>query len=133
VRPGSLRVGLDLVHVPDVVAAIAAQGERYLERLFTEHERASCTGEPVVVARGLAARLAAKEATVKLLRPTGAQPEWRDIEVVRQSGGWVELRLTGLAAWLKEEGGLSDITVSLTHENETAAAVVVGWCTGPNG
>ena len=114
---GRLRVGLDLVHVPDVAGAIAALGER-------------CAGEPDVVARGLAGRLAAKEATVKLLRPTGPQPEWRDIELRRQPGGWVELHLTGRAQVLKEAARLTDVTVSITHEGDTAAAVVVGWCMG---
>ncbi len=121
-----LRVGIDLVSVGEVLAAVARHGDRYLERLFTEHERSCCTGEPVVVARGLAARLAAKEATLKVLRPTRQQPEWRSIEVVRDDGGWCTLRLTGLAATLKEAAGLVDLAVSLTHEGDSAAAVVVG-------
>lgn len=124
---GMLRVGLDLVHVPDVQDAVARQGERYLARLFTDHERASCAGPPEVAARGLAARLAAKEATLKVLRPEAAQPPWRDIEVVRAPAGWCTLSLTGTAASLKEEAGLVELVLSITHEAETAAAVVVGF------
>lgn len=125
---GGLRVGLDLVSVPEVLRAVATHGERYLQRLFTDHERASCVGEPIVVARGLAARLAAKEATLKVLRPGSPAPPWRSIEVVRAEGGWVTLQLTGASAALKEDAGLSDLAVSLTHEGDTAAAVVVGFC-----
>ena len=46
----------------------------------------------------LAARFAAKEATLKVLRPVGPRPQWRDIEVHRTDGGWCEMRLTGTAA-----------------------------------
>ena len=125
--PGELRVGLDLVEVEQVAAAVEAHGERYLRRLFTSHERASCTGEPEVAARALAARFAAKEAALKVLRPEGVAPAWTDIEVLRAPGGWCTLRFTGAAAALQKSHGLVDVALSLTHEGGTAAAVVVGW------
>ena len=43
-------------------------------------------------------------------------------------GGWCELRLSGLAADLAAEAGISELSVSITHEAPVAAAVVVGWC-----
>ena len=70
-------VGTDITAVPDVLASMTRFGDRYLGRLFTEHELASCPGPPEVAAAGLAARFAAKEAVVKVLRPTGARPTWR--------------------------------------------------------
>ena len=48
--------------------------ERYLERIYTEHELKLCIGEPLVEAASLAARFAAKEATIKVLRPGGHHP-----------------------------------------------------------
>jgi holo-[acyl-carrier protein] synthase len=74
----------------------------------------------------LAARFAAKEATVKVLRPVGIRPEWRTIEVHRVEEGWCELRLSGLAAALAAEAGIRQLAVSLTHESLMAAACVVG-------
>jgi holo-[acyl-carrier protein] synthase len=127
------RVGVDLVAVADVAASVAQFGDRYLQRIFTPHEVASCrlTGGqpglgPAYSFDSLAARFAAKEATVKVLRPVGARPEWRTIEVRRRGSGWVEIRLTGRAAELAIGAGIEQFAVSLTHEASMAAAVVVG-------
>ena len=50
-----LRVGADIARVDDVTDSVARFGDRYLDRLFTPHELASCTGAPSVVAASLAA------------------------------------------------------------------------------
>ena len=120
-----LRVGTDLTSVTDVAASIDRFGERYLGRIFTDHERASCTGVPSVSAAGLAARFAAKEAAIKILRPTDVRPAWRSIEVRRAASGACDLHLTGAAAQLAAEQGITDLAVSLTHEGDLAAAVVI--------
>ena len=78
-----------------------------------------------VRAASLAARFAAKEATIKVLRPEGHQPDWRSVEVRRDPNGWCTLALTGHAAALAEQAGIADLAVSLTHEGDVAAAVVV--------
>jgi holo-[acyl-carrier protein] synthase len=121
------RVGVDLTAVGDVADALAAQGERYLRRLFTEHEVASCEGPGGPVAESLAARFAAKEAAVKMLRPTGSRPAWRDIEVRRGDNGACDLVLHGSAASLAEAQGIGGLSVSMSHEAGMAVAVVVGW------
>jgi holo-[acyl-carrier protein] synthase len=135
-QTSSARVGVDLVAVTDVACSLERFGDRYLDRIFTPHEIACCrTGDRSPgVPRGfsvesLAARFAAKEATLKVLRPEGPRPEWRSIEVHRTSGGWCEIRLFGLAAALAVDAGIEELAVSLTHEAMMAAAVVVGMCT----
>ncbi len=120
------RVGVDVASIAEV--AEAAVSPSYLERVYTDHERACCTGSAEVVAAGLAARFAAKEAVVKVLRPTGPRPPWRSIEVRRTAGGACELVLSGAASQLAAEAGISEITLSLTHEGPWAAAVVVALC-----
>ena len=117
----SIRVGTDLTRVADVAASIERFGDRYLRRLFTEHELATSGGAP----ERLAAKRAAKEATIKVLRPTGAQPDWRSIEVRRGASGACDLRLTGTAAVMAAEAGIAELAVSLTHEHDLAAAFVV--------
>ncbi len=124
----SLRVGADIARVNDVSASVARFGDRYLRRLFTPHEIASCTGAPHVVASSLAARFAAKEATIKVLRPGASPPGWRTIEVRQHSSGWCELHLTGEAATLAAAAGINDLAVSLTHDGDLAAAVVLAQC-----
>lgn len=130
---GPVRVGVDLVAVDDVAASIDRFGDRYLGRLFTDHERACCTTGGHVRVDGLAARFAAKEAVVKVLRPAAgaARPPWTSIEVRRQADGSCRLALHGSAAELAARDGLVSWSVSLTHEGEMAAAVVAatteGW------
>jgi holo-[acyl-carrier protein] synthase len=124
-RSASTRVGIDLCSVADVAYSVATFGDRYLQRVYTADEIEYCGRDPLLTAERLAARFAAKEAAVKVLRPRDARPEWRDIEVQRDPGGWCELALTGSAAVLAEEAAITSLSVSLTHEAGLANAVVV--------
>jgi holo-[acyl-carrier protein] synthase len=116
-----MRVGTDLVHVREIEAAAARFGDRYLQRLYTDHELTTCAGEPA----RLAARFAAKEATIKVLRPVDARPDWRAIEVHRHPSGACDLVLTGTAAEQAAAAGITGLAVSLAHEGDVATAVVV--------
>ena len=129
-----MRVGIDVVRVPDVAESIAHFGLRYLQRVFTPHELATVTaGAPDVLgavadpvaARRLAARFAAKEACVKVLAPSGAQPDWRAMGVRTGPDGAPALVLTGSAAAAARAAGLHRFAVSLSHEGDIAAAVVI--------
>jgi len=116
------RVGIDLVAVAGIAEAVREHGDRYLARLFTERELADCGGAP----ERLAARYAAKEAVLKVLRPgPDDSVPWNEIEVVRDPAGWVDLALTGRAAELAAVTGIGGFAVSLTHEGEYASAVVI--------
>jgi holo-[acyl-carrier protein] synthase len=132
-----VRVGIDLTSVDEVAASIARFGDRYVERMFTPHEQAFCrVGDGSEATRpyrveSLAARFAAKEAVLKVLRPPGPRPPWRDIEVFRTDGGWCEVHLSGSAADLAAVAGINRWSVSLTHHEALAAAVVVGMCSAP--
>ena len=122
----ALRVGIDLVSVDAVRDAVREHGDRYLRRLYTPAEIEDCQNAQGLVAEGLAARFAAKEATVKVLRPEQEEEvPWPTIEVVRHPAGWVTLRLSGRAAALAAERRLDGFTLSMTHENEYATAVVL--------
>jgi holo-[acyl-carrier protein] synthase len=123
-----LRVGADVALVGEVVASLQRFGDRYLARVFTDHEVESCRAGGASFAPSLAARFAAKEATLKVLRPVDHQPNWRSIEVRRSAEGWCEMHLTGLAARLAGEARITELAVSLTHEGDVAAAVVVALC-----
>lgn len=129
--PTNLRVGADLVEVEQVASSMARFGDRYVRRVYTDHEVSCCRGEPSVVAAGLAGRFAAKEAAIKVLRPSDARPDWRSIEVRRHPTGWCELRLTGEAKRLSDEAGIRSMAVSLSHEAGLAGAVVVAMCDRP--
>jgi holo-[acyl-carrier protein] synthase len=127
-RPWQCRVGVDLTSVAEVSDAVGRLGDRYLERIYTPHELACCTGTAQVVAEGLAARFAAKEAVLKALRPVGARPPWLSIEVRRVDGGACGIRLSGSARRLAAEAGITEVALSMTHETYWAVAVVVALC-----
>ena len=132
----TLRVGIDLVSVDEVAESVQRFGDRYVNRIYTPHEIDSCRGRTVadgapggLAVESLAARFAAKEAVMKVLRPVGVQLDWRSIELHRMTGGWCEIRLSGRAAAMAAEAGIDELSVSLTHDASVAGAVVVGRCT----
>jgi holo-[acyl-carrier protein] synthase len=121
----AIRVGVDLASVEDVHSSLASFGSRYTDRIYTAGELADSAGAPRSRAASLAARFAAKEAVLKVLRCPDDPPAWTDIEIQRRSEGWCEVQLSGRAAVLAAEAGLDQWSVSLTHEAGMAAAVVV--------
>jgi holo-[acyl-carrier protein] synthase len=119
------RVGIDLVSVDEVRDSIRIHGDHYLERVYSESELADCRKSDSVDPERLAARFAAKEAAMKVLRARDEAVTWREIEVRRDPSGWVELALTGRAAALAAEAGIMELALSLTHESGLASAIVI--------
>ena len=112
-------IGIDLIEIERLERAIERR-PRFAERVFSagELEYAARHGRP---GRHLAARFAAKEAALKALGLGGLAPA-RD----RGRGRGDEaprLRLHGSAAERAADAGL-ELSVSLTHSRELAAAVV---------
>jgi holo-[acyl-carrier protein] synthase len=134
-RASGVVVGVDLVEIGEVARSVKRFGDRYLHFVFTAHELACCQGpSPEATAASLAARFAAKEATIKVLQPMDARPGWRSIEVVRLPTGACKIRLSGSAARLAVERRIGPLALSMTHEAGLAAAVVIsGSGLAPNG
>ncbi|NPA26789.1 MAG: holo-[acyl-carrier-protein] synthase [Chloroflexi bacterium] len=121
------RMGFDLVEVERFGRLLARHGPRALARLFTPRERADARGR----VERLAARFAAKEATAKALG-TGIGPVgWHEIEVRLDAQGAPVLHLHGRAAQRARALGLVGWSVSLTHTDRCAGAVVLAWGPGP--
>jgi holo-[acyl-carrier protein] synthase len=123
----SVRLGIDLVEIGEIEASLRVHGDHYLRRVYSAREVDDCrNGSGGLAAERLAARFAAKEATIKVLRPAAdVGVPWQAIEVVRDTGCGVELELSGQAAELARAAGLGSFSVSLTHEGGYAAAVVL--------
>jgi holo-[acyl-carrier protein] synthase len=114
--------GVDLVEIERFQAAIQRHGERFLRRVFTDRELEE-VGHNIA---SLAARFAAKEAVSKALG-TGIGPiAWREIEVLRGDARQPVLHLHGQAALRAETLGLSTWSLSLSHTQNYAIAMVVG-------
>jgi holo-[acyl-carrier protein] synthase len=116
-----LATGIDLIEIARLQEAISRHGQRFLERVFTPEELAEA-GENTA---SLAARFAAKEAVSKALGTGIGTVGWREIEVRRGQARQPELYLHGAAARLSAELGLTDWSISLSHNQTTAVAVAV--------
>lgn len=123
--PERMRVGIDLVQVAEVSRSLERFGHRYVNRLFTPAEAAYCDADPRTAAERFAARFAAKEAVFKALRAADEAMDWRSIEVRRTPGGWCDIVLHGPAAALAERLGVTELSLSMSHEAAYATAVVV--------
>ena len=121
----AIRVGIDLVSADAVRDSIRVHGEHYMRRVYSDRELADCRTATTIDPERLAARFAAKEATFKVLRGGDEALPWRDVEVVRDPSGRVDLLLNGRAATLAGNAGISHLALSLTHERGLVAAVVV--------
>jgi holo-[acyl-carrier protein] synthase len=116
-------VGIDVVDVARLASALRRR-PGLGERVFTAHERATtATGERAV--QRLAARFAAKEATMKALGVgLGAFP-LREVEVLTGEDGRPSLKLHGRAGARATDLGVVALSVSLSHTATLATAVVV--------
>jgi holo-[acyl-carrier protein] synthase len=119
-----LGIGLDLVDVDRFARAMERHGDAFVARICRDGEAKALTGRPRVT--HLAGLFAAKEAAMKALG-TGwaAGIGFRQIEVERDAGGAPRLRLHGAAEALARSRGVVATHLSITHDGESAVAVVV--------
>ena len=119
-------IGIDVLKVERVERVYEKHGERFLSHLLMPEERAQFerTARPV---RFIAMRFAAKEAFSKALgvglRKGGIR--WREVEVIPNPLGKPEIFITGRAAQLCSEAGITGTHLSLTDEDGRALAVVI--------
>jgi holo-[acyl-carrier protein] synthase len=118
-------IGIDVVKVERLVAALERFGERMERRLFTEGELAYCRSfhDPLP---HLAARFAAKEAASKALGTGMSQGiGWKDLEVIQPGGRQPRLEFHGKGREIFEALGCRASHLSLTHDGGFAIACVV--------
>ena len=118
-----LTTGVDIIEIDRIQRVLERWGQRFLHRIYTESEIAYCRGR----AQNLAARFAAKEATMKALGTGLRGVGWKDIEVVRDRGGAPSIRLYGRALLRGESLGVKELALSISHSREYAVAFVVGY------
>ena len=121
-------IGIDIVDVPRF-RALLARRPSIAERLFTPAERAYAESRADPAER-LAARFAAKEAVMKALGAGFGDVGFRDMEVVRASGGKPGVRLSGRAADRARRAGVTGWHLSLSHTATSAVAVAVAVAAG---
>lgn len=123
--PRHIRVGCDVAPIDDVEASVSRFGDRYLGKVFTSGEIEECRGTDRIAR--LAARFAAKEAVIKAFADPHMAFPLHEIEVAKQNSQPF-LRLTGSVARRAREQGWTDISLSLSHADCHAMAVVIAVC-----
>jgi len=124
-----LGIGNDVVDIRRIEKAIERHGDRFLQRIFTQAERARSDGKAGRAA-SYAKRFAAKEACAKALG-TGLRNGvfWRDMGVVNLKSGRPTMVLTGGAAAqldrITPRGYEPQVHLTLTDDFPLAQAVVV--------
>ena len=114
-------VGVDIIEIDRIRAAIDRWGERFLNRIYTQLELKLCrrrTGP-------LASRFAGKEAVMKALGTGVRGVGWREIEIYSERGGKPLVQLYGKARDKAASLGLGTLAISLSDSKEYAVAVVV--------
>lgn len=117
-------IGVDLIEIDRIKQAIDRNGQRFIDRVYTDAEQAYCTQRPSFAC--YAARFTAKEAFVKALG-TGLRKgmRWRDIEVYTDELGKPYIRLHGYLQERCDQEGFAHIHLSLSHSSSYAIAQVV--------
>jgi holo-[acyl-carrier protein] synthase len=122
-------LGSDLIDVRRIEKTIERHGERFINRIFTDVEKAK-SDKRAQRAASYAKRFAAKEACAKALG-TGLNKGvyWRDMGVVNLPGGKPTMKLTGGALKRLQEltppGYSAQIDLSMTDELPLAQAIVI--------
>jgi len=115
-------IGIDIIEIARLKAAIARQGEDFLKRIYTDSELKSYRWK----LPSLAARFAAKEAVIKALGKPTAGAKLKDIEILADDKGKPLVNLYGEAQNQAKALGLDKFAVSLSHSKEYAIAVASG-------
>ncbi len=125
-----LGIGSDLCSIERIEGTLARFGDRFRDRVFTEHEQRKANSRPRAVAATYAKRWAAKEACSKALG-TGLRMgiSWKDMAVSNLASGQPVMHVTGWAATrlagMTPPGHAAVIHVTLTDDHPWAQAFVV--------
>ncbi len=119
---GLTELGIDIVKVGRIRAALDRFGSRFSARVLTDAERRYVRDRP----RTLAGRWAAKEAVSKVLGLGVRGIGWREIEIERLPTGQPAVRLHDRAARRADQLGMARIAVSISHEDDYAVAIAHG-------
>ena len=116
-------IGIDIVEIARIKDLRERQGDRFLDRVYTEAELNYCM-KMRAPDQHLAARFAAKEAVTKAFTVgIGEYFDWKSVGVVAGARRQPEVELDEKGKRFLEEVGGVRISLSLSH-SETAAIAV---------
>ncbi len=116
-------LGADLIEVARIKSVLLRHGDRFLERILTDEERAYCAGM-AHPSKHIAARFAAKEAVSKCFSTgIGAELGWKSISVYHGTRHEPLVRLDAQGEALLAHVGATRVLLTLSHTENYAMAV----------
>lgn len=118
-------IGIDLVNIPRIERLLQKWGDRFKKRVFSQEE-INYSQRYKRSSERFAANFAVKEAFFKALGK-GFKGDIRilDIEVIRDEYGKPYVNLYGNAKQVAEMMGIKSVYVSISHDCDYAAAVLI--------
>jgi holo-[acyl-carrier protein] synthase len=116
-------IGIDLIEIERIEAALNRRGAALLRRLFTEREQVrieKALGPYKAI--HVAGRFAAKEAVVKALGTGFGEIEWKDVEIVNDPSGKPVVVLRQEVA---DKFDNPHLLLSISHSKMHATAVCI--------
>lgn len=117
-------IGTDIVQISRIKDAFERQGERFAQRILCAKELGLFNEKKQSIPY-LAKRFAAKEAASKALGTGIGTVSWQDMEVSNDVNGAPVLTFSGSAQVLMSSIGASQVSISLSDEQDYAVAFVV--------
>lgn len=116
-----VRSGIDTIEISRMDKIRPAIRKRFINRVFTAIEIEQARGQSEMFS-GL---FAVKEAVSKALGTGIGVVHWQDIEIIHLPSGQPTVQLHGQAAKVSAELGLSQWSVSISHDRDKAVAVAI--------
>ena len=110
-------IGIDIIEIERIKKAVAKSGDKFLKKVFTDHELTYCNKKSKLKVPELAARFAAKEAYMKALGTGLRGIHFKEIEIRNDKAGQPYLKVRGKF--------LPKVHLSLSHSLDFAVAAVV--------
>ena len=117
--------GIDIVNIKRMKKALGKWGASFKKKVFTAREMEYCAKKSKS-AQHFAARFAVKEAVLKALGSgMAAKMKWIDVEVVNESNGKPNVRLSGEIKKIAQKKRVKNVFVSIAHTEDYAVAQAI--------
>lgn len=123
--PGGVLIGIgaDIIEIARIRSVLWRHGDRFVDRILTEEERAYCASM-AHPHKHIAARFAAKEAVSKCFTTgIGAELGWKSISVYHGARHEPLVRLDAQGLALLKHVGATQVLLTLSHTENYAMAV----------
>ena len=119
-----MKLGIDIIEIERIQMAIE-RNNAFIERVYTPIEVSYCKSKGKHQYEFFAGLYAAKEAFLKALGTGMRYGSWQEIQIDHDELGAPYITISGVFKNIFEQGGYSDVQVSISHCQNIAMAQVI--------